>query len=184
LYIIVLYCPYGTFSSAPNLVAGLRNDFDRLACAAHDLNLVVSHGVHDAEEPVKQALHAAKELVRHFKQSGLNCDSRLFTRLVQQCDTRWNTAYLMLSSIVENWKPVKEILDDRDELEYVTALRKPLLESIIRPLKMLYKVISNKQNIFRQASYLDMYYFCVRLLPCFKRKTRLHCLWSLLCISV
>ena len=133
-------CIFRMVSSAPNLVAGLRNDFDRLSCAAHDLNLVVSHGVDDAEEPVKQALRAAKDLVRHFKHSGLNCDSRLPTTLVQQCDTRWNTAYLMLSSIVENWKPVKEILDDRNELEYVTALRRPLLESIMKPLKMLCKV--------------------------------------------
>ena len=95
-------CIFRMVSSAPNLVAGLRNDFDRLSCAAHDLNLVVSLGVDDAEEPVKQALRAAKDLVRHFKHSGLNCDSRLPTTLVQQCDTRWNMAYLMLSSIVEN----------------------------------------------------------------------------------
>ena len=95
--------------SDAKLVAALRQDFDRQSCVAHDLSLAVKSALKSVEaNSVGQTTDARKTLVRFFKQSGLN--RQLTKTLKQEVSTRFNSIYMMLSSVNDVYDEVTAIL--------------------------------------------------------------------------
>ena len=56
----------------------------------------------------KDTVSLLKLLVAYFKRSGLN--NKLSSALVQCCDTRWNSVFLMLQSLVKVYAEVQNVL--------------------------------------------------------------------------
>lgn len=84
--------------SDAKLVAALRDDFDRQSCAVHDLSLAVKAALKSAEtNNLGLMIDACKELVRHFKKTGMN--NKLSHTLKQDVSTRFNSIHTMLTSI-------------------------------------------------------------------------------------
>ena len=59
--------------SAAKLVAALKDDFDRISCAVHDLSICVKAALKSMENTsVGNMIEDSKVLVRFFKKSGMN----------------------------------------------------------------------------------------------------------------
>ena len=74
-----------------------------------------------------------KNLVCHFKHTGLQ--RKLSKTLKQECPTRWNSTYLMLESIVEQYDSIHDILKERSELRFLYAVDQDLLKEVCSFLK-------------------------------------------------
>lgn len=122
-----------TCDSDIKMVRGVSAKFDRLACAAHDLNLAVKYGIQHSDKIVKEMDEAVQHLVDHCKRTSIGRE--LKNRLVTQCATRWNTHYLMYDSVVSNWDQLVHLLTERDELHYISRVSKSNLQAMANVLK-------------------------------------------------
>lgn len=94
--------------SDAKLVAALRDDFDRLSCAVHDLSLAVKAALKGAElTRLGQMIEDCKVLVRHFKKTGMN--NKLSQTLKQDISTRFNSIHTMLTSIDAVYDEVRDL---------------------------------------------------------------------------
>lgn len=93
-------------------------DFESHACLAHLLNSVVGEML--AVAGVKNVLNNASALVRYLKLSHVG--SQLSSKVKAHVDTRWNTAYDMLMSIIENYNELFHLLQAKDETAGTTVL--------------------------------------------------------------
>lgn len=94
-----------------------------LACAAHRLQ----NALHDAPDrkSFSNLLARARHLVGHFKHSALKVDmleskekligTKTVKHLIQDCPTRWNSAFRMLERLVELKVPLQLVLPDMPE---------------------------------------------------------------------
>ena len=116
-----------------NIVSALKL-YKRLACACHNLNLVMDDIIekHPSLE-IQTLVECSKKLVQYFKQSGLN--SKLSKTLKQDVRTRWNSRYIMLHNIFEVKEEVKSLLLAKNELSRIAILEITLLENLITFLK-------------------------------------------------
>ena len=88
-------------------------------CAAHRIQLCVEDGL--KINAIARLVGASRKLVNHFKhctvataalankQKSMNMPVR---KLVQDCATRWNSAYYLLESTVETRWPISAVLSD------------------------------------------------------------------------
>jgi len=105
------------------------------------LNLVVQEMLKVDNADFQTMMSNCKVLVRHFKHSGLQ--NKLDRTLKQDCPTRWNSTYIMLESILEQYDKVYDILSERRELRFLYAVDKDLLIAVTDFLKH-FKVASEK----------------------------------------
>lgn len=93
--------------NAPNIVGAIKlNNWRHISCFAHVLNIGIQHGL----EKIKPIINKIKSIVEFFKQSSGACHKlhniqkqNGFENLkfIQECKTRWNSAYLMMERIIK-----------------------------------------------------------------------------------
>ena len=118
-----------------------------LSCAAHNINLVLSHTFADMPsgfvyQTIDETLQNCAELVTYMKRSGLNV--KLEKKLVQQVETRWNSKLAMLESVAEAYPELLEEFSAKKEV------RDRLLKVDLELLKELVRLLEP----FREASEL------------------------------
>lgn len=97
----------------------LENDrgWQSMKCTAHCLQLCLKAGL--SINTIDRLTGAARKLVGHFKHSVLACEELKKRqaqmelsehKLIQDCDTRWNSTYYMLKRLVEMRWPVSAVL--------------------------------------------------------------------------
>lgn len=131
----------------------LRNGFIRLSCYAHLIHNLVCYMLDD--EYVKEIVNQAAKLSSYVKNSGLN--KHLKTSLKRHTSTRWNSVYVMLKAISDNYRDVYELLVTKQRLlnearwknkqqtnneisELITALEPEKMDELIKflvPFKVL-----------------------------------------------
>lgn len=91
-----------------NMVSALRN-MESIHCYAHMLNNTVQHML----DLISKELDPVKALVKYFKVTGLNC--KMTETLKSYVQTRWNSVFYMIQSVLQNWKQIQEILLSKKE---------------------------------------------------------------------
>ena len=97
----------------------LKNDrgWQSMKCTAHCLQLCLKAGL--SINIIDRLTGAARKLVGHFKHSVLACEELKKRqvqmelpehKLIQDCETRWNSTYYMLKRLVEMRWPVSAVL--------------------------------------------------------------------------
>lgn len=105
--------------NANNIVAAVRhNRWNHLPCFAHTINLIVSNSLQEVPE-ISAILQRCKNIVSYFHksckatdkltaiQSRLNIDNH---KLIQDVETRWNSAFYMLQRIIEQEEAIRTTL--------------------------------------------------------------------------
>ena len=95
-------------------------DWPSLVCAAHHLQKAIKSTLD--QKSLSHILARARHLVGHFKHSPLKMGRlekkqemlgmKVVKHVVQDCATRWNSAYMMLIRLVELQTPIQLVLDD------------------------------------------------------------------------
>lgn len=195
--------------SDAKLVAALREDFDRQSCVAHDLSLAVKHAMTKTDSStIGLMIEGCKTLVRYFKKSGLN--RQLSKSLKQEISTRFNSVYIMLSSVNDALDEVTVILTQNDSLSHLSHIKRKLLQSVCKELKRfdeatrklavekeesihlvipvlheLHSKLCKEAEKFRGTGESDMYSLCKELATgvkdkCLSKLTWYHCAASVL----
>lgn len=105
-------------------------------CNAHLLQLALkdAFGAVSAYEPL---LYKGRAVVTHFRKSNVasrslaKCQTQMNMknrRLIQSVDTRWNSKFHMLESLVQNKAPISAVLADRQVTKADVAQRLEILE--------------------------------------------------------
>ena len=118
--------------SDSKLVAAIRPVFTRVSCSAHDLSLCVKTAL-KRQSSISDLIEGAKTIVQHFKRVKYD-ESMIKTKLVQSVETRFNSTYHMLESIIKNWDGIVSILCERNELPYLSAISKINVELLCKIL--------------------------------------------------
>lgn len=92
---------------------------ERYNCFAHLLNNIVDTM---CQVPiVREMITNAAALVRYMKKSGLSNDKKLKRALQSFIETRWNTVYYCLQSILDNYNAILEILLEKENTSRPTV---------------------------------------------------------------
>lgn len=129
-----------------NLKFGLRSSgYERHSCYAHLVHNLVTAMLRfqDMDGTVK----AASKLASYMKDRGLN--GKLKTSLKTYTSTRWNSTFMMLNSILENYEGIIEVLNEKQRatkigpknlVDMVTCISKNTLNKVcdfLKPFKMI-----------------------------------------------
>lgn len=125
-----------TTDRGSNIICGLK-DNERLNCFAHLLNNLVGAAckVIDGHGGI---LESCKSVVSYIKRLGLNTQFKNGA-LKMSCETRWNSNYDMLLSVLKNWDEVVDLLEKQNaseklmDLDHVTIR---LLVDFLQPFKI------------------------------------------------
>ena len=121
------------------MILALKNDV-RLDCFAHILNTILRNAINNDQCPpaIFQMINSSKDLVRYFKRSSLH--NLLNISLKQACSTRWNSIYLMLKPILEQYENIESILFEhkRSEVIRISNIDRHLLKELIDFLEIFY----------------------------------------------
>ena len=131
--------------NAANLVFALKDE-PHLRCICHSINLVVTHGI-DSCEKLLHCLEDCRKLVTHFKRCELQ--QHLTSSLKQDVDTRCNSVYEMVQSILQVENEVMAVLVDRKEDYYIEDIDFILLNNIctiLASFKMASEFLSSDQE--------------------------------------
>ena len=116
--------------SAPNVVSAFKNSKTRFSCIAHSLHLVVTELVSDLNksndktaEVLSKAIRECKSLATHFNHIKPPQLERTIKNVVA---TRWNSVLTMLRSIYSQFDNVKDILEDRQDYDYLDCPKEHL----------------------------------------------------------
>ncbi|CAG4999775.1 unnamed protein product [Parnassius apollo] len=143
--------------NAPNIVAAVRNNnWRHIPCFAHSLNLVLGDGM----KIIHAELSKIKDIVAYFKRSSkalaklsvmqnqLNLPA---IKLKQDCVTRWNSTYDMLSCILKVRAAVIAVLAvENPELNCLSPSDWAMLEkaaSVLEIFKLITEEISAEKNV-------------------------------------
>lgn len=118
---LLLYAHFVT-DRGSNMLSAVR-DFQSHSCLAHLCNNVVGELMKLPE--YKNIVTNASKLVTHVKKTHIASD--LITKLKSHCETRWNTVYDMLYSIVINYQDLYHLLETKQEFS-----QKPVLDKLTR----------------------------------------------------
>ena len=120
-----------------NIVAALRG-YTRLNCNAHILNVTLSSAfaprVLAETTELSELLTNAKKLVKYFKHSGLQ--NSLKKSLKQSIETRWNSNYDMLDSILQQYEEISTLLLSNNQYERVAQINANTLKTVVAFLKL------------------------------------------------
>lgn len=128
-----------------NLVSALKDEA-HLRCVCHCINLAVTQAIESCERLV-QSLGACRKLVTHFKRCELQ--QHLTNSLKQDVETRWNSIYEMVHSIMKVEKEVVTLLAQRKEEDYVEDIDFTVLSNtclILETFKMASEFLSADQE--------------------------------------
>lgn len=81
--------------------------YNAIHCFAHMVNNLVVHMLKE----MGVSIAGVKALVKYFKVSGLN--SILDETLKSFVQTRWNSVYYMMKSVIANWEQINDILREK-----------------------------------------------------------------------
>lgn len=146
--------------NASNMRAAMQDmSVSNLGCFAHSLQLVVNEGV-ISQRSVSDALASSRKIVAHFKHSQL-AQSRLEdlqremqgtaetttpSRLVQDVQTRWNSSYYMIKSLLKEKRPLCAYAADHNLPATLSANDWALIEktaTVLDPFEELTRKISS-----------------------------------------
>ncbi|KAI2659240.1 Zinc finger BED domain-containing protein 4 [Labeo rohita] len=146
--------------NASNMKAAMEDmAVPSLGCFAHTLQLVVHEGLM-SQRSVSDALANSRKIVAHFKHSQL-AQSRLEdlqremqgarttttpARLVQDVQTRWNSSFYMIKSLLTEKRPLCAYAADHNLPATLSANEWGLLEktvTVLEPFKELTRKISS-----------------------------------------
>ena len=119
-----------------NIIAALRA-YTRLNCNAHILNVILSSAfapaVLEKTPALSELITRSKKLVKYFKHSGLQ--NSLDTSLKQSIETRWNSNYEMLDSILKQHDAVSAILLANNQYDRIAHININTLKTVVDFLK-------------------------------------------------
>lgn len=95
-----------------NMISAFEEE-PHIRCVCHCLNLAVENGIRKGPARLSQLLTSCRELVTLFKRAGLQ--GKLQTTLKQDIVTRWNSGFIMMESILDQYDAVMNILEDRGD---------------------------------------------------------------------
>ena len=151
--------------NAPNIVGAIKlNNWRHISCFAHVLNIGIQHGL----EKLKPIINKIKSIVEFFKQSSGACHKLQNIqkqngfenlKLIQECKTRWNSAYLMMERIIKLKEPVLSTLaitnnslncisDDEWEVVYSACKLLKVFDELTTEMSAENVVTISKQNLF------------------------------------
>lgn len=116
-----------------NLVSALKDE-PHLRCICHCINLAVTQAIESCPQLV-ESLESCRKLVTHFKR----CE------LQQDVETRWNSIYEMIHSIMKVEKELMALLATRKEGHLMDDIDRMLLNDmcvILEPFKMASEFLS------------------------------------------
>ncbi|KAJ8351976.1 hypothetical protein SKAU_G00234520 [Synaphobranchus kaupii] len=120
-----------------NIIAALRG-YTRLNCNAHILNVILSSAFAPAvlakTPELSELLTSAKKLVKYFKHSGLQ--NSLKKSLKQSVETRWNSNYDMLDSILQQHEEISALLVTNNQYEKIAQINANTLKTVVAFLKL------------------------------------------------
>lgn len=142
------------------------DSFQRLNCSAHIENNVV-HAM--CKYPlVNDMINDAKSLVAYMKMCGLNFQNKIVLKSYVQ--TRWNTVYIMLQSIIDSYGAIFAVLEKRQNtgkrehrqcLDRIECLRKSTLLKVAQFLKPFKewsdRIEADKEVTLHQVRYNKLY---------------------------
>ncbi|XP_050064545.1 E3 SUMO-protein ligase ZBED1-like [Aphis gossypii] len=152
--------------NASNIKAAIRlTNWRHVPCFAHVLNIGIQNGLLQLQPVLKKI----KDIVEYFKRSSsallkLNNIQKQtgveVLKLIQECKTRWNSAYNMMSRILKIKEPVLSTLAImNNELNCITNQKWELIDSACKLLGIFNNVteeMSAEQNI--TISKQNLYY--------------------------
>lgn len=115
-------------------VVSAFNNFKRLSCACHNLNLLMTDVLEkDPIYEIRQLIDASKKLVKYFKHSELN--NKLSKSLKQDVQTRWNSVYIMLQSIFDVKDEIKYLLSEKNQSNRIADIDFEIINQVLEFLK-------------------------------------------------
>ncbi|XP_050959034.1 zinc finger BED domain-containing protein 4 [Labeo rohita] len=141
--------------NAKNMIKAMNDaGLPSLPCVAHTLQLAVHEGLL-AQRSIADAIAVGQKIVGHFKHSAL-AYSRLediqgqlnqpIKRLQQDVQTRWNSTYYMLQSLIEQKRVLGVYVSEHELPDCLTAHQWALMEktvAILAPFEELTKKVSS-----------------------------------------
>lgn len=126
-----------------NMIKGVQDaGLQSLSCVAHTLQLAVSEGLL-SQRSITEAVGVGRKIVGHFKHSNL-AYSRLqdiqiqlgqpIKRLQQDVQTRWNSTFYMLQSLIEQKRAIGVYVSEHELPATITANQWNLMEKMINIL--------------------------------------------------
>lgn len=145
-----------------NIVKAL-SDCERMNCYAHLINNIVENMCSD--QLIKTIISDAAGLVRYLKKSGIP-NKNFQTALRSYIETRWNTVYYLLKSILDNYNSILQVLLDKERNATtsnvtlkLTCLPKEDMRNIAEFLKFFAEVTVHIQGEKFDTIYLIWPYF-------------------------
>uniref|UniRef100_A0A8C5PW74 BED-type domain-containing protein n=1 Tax=Leptobrachium leishanense TaxID=445787 RepID=A0A8C5PW74_9ANUR len=143
--------------SARNMIKGMEEaGLPSISCVAHTLQLVVSEGLL-SQRSISDAVGVGRRIVGHFKHSNL-AYSRLqdiqlqlgqpIKRLQQDVQTRWNSTFYMLQSLIEQKRAIGVYSSENELPATLTANQWNLMEktvNILAPFEELTRQVSSSE---------------------------------------
>ncbi|XP_054261417.1 zinc finger BED domain-containing protein 4-like [Macrosteles quadrilineatus] len=138
---------FGLTDNASNMVSAMTlvEDWTHFRCFAHTLQLALNDAKKDVTGMLKM-LSKARAIVGHYKHSS-TAQSRLNKlqlqlglqplHLVQDCETRWNSEFHMLSRLIELKQPLSADLANVEKIENLNSNEWELAEGYVIILKPL-----------------------------------------------
>lgn len=142
--------------NAKNITKAVKDAFGRskhFGCVAHSLNLVVDNVI-DQNKNIDEVIQKVKKIVSHFKHSQNDNDSlksHTDLKLIQSCETRWNSVFYMLErclKLIDFITPI--LLNNVKAPENLTAQDKQIMEefvNILRPFESATKILSGEKYL-------------------------------------
>ncbi|RXM36600.1 Cyclin-J [Acipenser ruthenus] len=131
---------------ATNVQAAL-GQWSHLSCIAH---VQKEQETEEEEEmqPLTSCLEQCKALATNFKHSGLQVNLKCL--LKQECETRWNTKFEMVESVLESFEDVQMLILSRGEMHRISNINKDMLQllvSFLQPFKRASEEMSGSKYL-------------------------------------
>jgi hypothetical protein len=144
-----IHNPSATINMVTDRDANMKSAFSgytRINCILHLINNVLKATTRDSSN-LQTIIDKCSKLVKYIKKSG--SQHNMDTSLKPYVKTRFNTYFIMVRSICENWDPITTHLRNIRKLELINGLDIHLLKSI----ETLYEYFSMVSKVLEGSSY-------------------------------